>query len=387
MLTKKKLIILGSTGSIGVQTLDVVRTFPEQFEIVGLAAGKNIQLFKQQIKEFKPKFVCLQNAELIDQLTLFGKTENLNFTSYVGEKGLNQLVTHPVDLLVVAIVGTAALMPTYLAIQQKTAIALACKEVLVSAGDIIMTAAKQKGVPILPVDSEHAALQQCLAGIKNTPQFISKLILTASGGPFWTWPKEKLSTITKADALKHPSWVMGQKITIDSATLMNKGLEVIEAHHLFSVPYEQIEAVIHPQSLVHSMVEFTDGTTLAQLSLPDMRLPIQYALTYPEKLTNPWPKLNFNNSLKLEFHKPDMEKFPLFNLAYQLGKKGGNMPAIMNAANEAAVNLFLADQITYSQIVEFVLKAVNYFKYEQLTKIDDIVALEKKKKNYVRNLI
>lgn len=384
MNQRKRISILGSTGSIGVQTLDVIRAFPDQFEVISLAAGKNTDLLKQQILEFHPKLVSVASDQSAEEIVLFVQRNQLNCGVVSQTAGLIQVATFDKpDLLIVAIVGTASLMPTYHAIQEKIPIGLACKEVLVAAGKLIMDLARVNHVPILPVDSEHAAIKQCLAGIAENTSEIDKLILTASGGPFWNWSIEEFASIERADALKHPNWDMGQKITIDSATLMNKGLEVIEAHHLFAVPFSHIEVTIHPQSLVHSMVEFTDGTILAQMGMPDMRHPIQYVLTYPEKWKNDWPKMRFTKLWDLAFYPPDFEKFPLLKLAFEAGEKGGNAPVVMNAANEAVVALFLQNRIRFSEIPAYIFKAMDAFAFEDIQSIDAIVSLDQAVKAFV----
>jgi len=350
--------ILGSTGSIGQQTLEVVRAHPQSLSVFGLSVGKKLSVFLDQLLEFKPSLACLQFEAHYKETQAFIQTHKLPTRIVVGEQGLIELATADKNqLLVVAIVGTAALKPTYFALQKGTNVALACKEVLVAAGKLMMATAAKSGSAILPIDSEHAALKQCLAGVQESSKPIEKLILTASGGPFRTHPP-LLSSVQVEDALKHPKWSMGPKITIDSATLMNKGLEVIEAHHLFGIPFEKLDVVVHPQSIVHSLVEFVDGTLLAQLALPDMRLPIQYALSYPEKWTIPWPRLNLIEMGALEFFKPDTQRFPLLNLAYEAGKKGGLYPVVLNAANEAAVHLFLERRIGFNDIIRHVTHAL-----------------------------
>ncbi|MFC1617268.1 1-deoxy-D-xylulose-5-phosphate reductoisomerase [Candidatus Margulisiibacteriota bacterium] len=386
---KKKISILGSTGSIGKQTLAVVNSFCNDFEIVGLAAGNNIELLKEQIIEFKPQIVSVITEKDANGVKTYISQKGLKTKVVFGEKGLIEVATYTnkIELLIVAVVGTAALMPTYLAIEKGLNIGLACKEVLVAAGPIIMKKAKEKRVTILPIDSEHAAIKQCLAGIKENKKEINKLILTASGGPFWQLDKSEFKKISKKEALKHPKWHMGPKITIDSASLMNKGLEVIEAHYLFDIEYEKIKVVIHPQSIVHSMVEFSDSTVLAQMGQPDMRFPIQYVLTYPQKITNNWPKLDFDKALNLEFRKPDLQKFPLLKLAYEAGKKGGSKPIILNAANEAAVAMFLQDKISFYEIPKFVTKALKDISDSTVKNIEEIVTLDKEVKNYVKNLV
>jgi 1-deoxy-D-xylulose-5-phosphate reductoisomerase len=380
----KHISILGSTGSIGTQTLDVIRHFPEKFCILGLSAGRNIELLKQQIIEFSPQLVSVISEKDAQLIQKFIHSHNLKTDVTYGKSGLNTIASIPCSLLVVAIVGTTSLEPTYTAIQKGTPIGLACKEVLVSAGDIIMAEALKNNVPILPIDSEHAAIFQCLEGYKTKE--VEKLILTASGGPFWDKDVD-FSSITKKEALKHPNWTMGQKISIDSATLMNKGLEVIEAHHLFNIPYEQIEVVIHPQSIIHSLVEYIDGNVLAQLGNPDMRLPIQFVLTYPEKLTAPWPKTNFHTMQNLTFNKPDFEKFPLCKLAFDVGKMGSTYPVVMNAANEVAVNMFLKEKISFCEIETTIRHEVETHAPLASPTIEDIIDLDNQIKNRVGHAI
>jgi 1-deoxy-D-xylulose-5-phosphate reductoisomerase len=378
----KKISILGSTGSIGIQTLQIVAAFPEKFTVIGLAAGQNIDLFKQQVLAFKPKLISVRDPLHQLEMTAFIKEHHLKIEVMSGQEGLVAVATlEGTQLAVIAVVGTASLLPTVKAIEKGIPIGLACKEILVSAGDLIMSAARKHQVPILPIDSEHAALKQCLAGIHENPKYIYKLILTASGGPFKDFPQEKLNAITKEQALKHPKWVMGPKVTIDSSTLMNKGLEVIEAHHLFNVPYETIDVAIHPQSIVHSAVEFTDGTLLAQMGMPDMRFPIQYVLTYPEKCSNPWPKMDLKMLGRLDFSPPDHNRFPLLNFAFLCGKHKGTWPVVMNAANEAAVHLFLHDKLAYADIAKTVMKTTEAFSHQTHPTLDDIIRIDKTVKN------
>ncbi|RAP33946.1 1-deoxy-D-xylulose-5-phosphate reductoisomerase [Candidatus Marinamargulisbacteria bacterium SCGC AG-439-L15] len=377
-MKQKRIVILGSTGSIGTQTLAVVDAFPDRYSVIGLTCGKNMTVFKEQLHKYRPQYACVQNPSDYEIL----KKEFSDITFLCGKEGLNEIASlAAIDLLIVAIVGTASLEPTHRAIETGTPIGLACKEVLVSAGDMIMSKAKEKGVPILPIDSEHAALKQCLAGVNEDKASISKLILTASGGPFWTKPLADFSDITPELALKHPNWDMGAKITIDSATLMNKGLEIIEAHHLFQVPYSQLEAVIHPQSIIHSIVEFTDGTQLAQMGLPDMRFPIQYVLDYPNKNENPWPKTKLTELAPLEFHPIETQKFPLFQRTLEVGEKGGNAPAILNAANEVAVGLFLKKEIGFTDIIRVIDGALDRYAFDDNPSIEDIIQLDQEIKS------
>ena len=373
----KRVALLGSTGSIGTQTLEVITELRESFKVVSLSAGKNIQLVKEQIIAVKPEKVCVQESQDKDELGNFLKENSIECELLSGQEGLEEICADDtLDLVVMAIVGTASLRPTVTALEVGTPIAIACKEVLVAAGDLIMPKAKEKRVPILPIDSEHAALKQCLAGIDEEKKDVSRLILTASGGPFWEKPIDEFKTITKEMALKHPSWIMGSKITIDSATMMNKGLEVIEAYQLFGIPFDQIDVVIHPHSIIHSIVEFSDFTMLAQMGLPDMRFPIQYALTYPDKLPNPWPKTYLVDLPPLTFHQPDLTKFPMLKLAYESGKKGGDYPVILNASNEVAVHQFLHDQIQFYEIPKVVEGALEKASGRAFDSIEEIVELD-----------
>jgi len=341
--TVKRVAVLGSTGSIGRQTLDVIRATPQRFRVVGLAAGKNLELLAEQIKEFKPEFISGSSEDAgIERLKNIVDIKHDLLP-------LDEIAASPeVDMVVIATSGKAGLRPTLAALRAGKDIALANKESLVSAGEIINGEARKSGARILPVDSEHSAVWQCLSG---EDQEAARIILTASGGPFRQYSPEQLAEVTVAQALRHPSWQMGQKVTIDSATLMNKGLEVIEAHWLFSMPYDRIDVLVHPQSIIHSMVEFIDGSIKAQLSYPDMRLPIQYALSHPERLPNPrLPRLDWNLVRNLDFEPPDYDRFPCLRLAIEAGKQGGTCPAVLCAADEAAVELFLAGRIRFTDI-------------------------------------
>ena len=339
----KQLAVLGSTGSIGQQTLEVVRALPHRFHIVGLAAGRNTDLLAKQINEFKPRFVYYQDREAQAHLP---NTE-YEFLS------LEEIASHPqVDAVVIATSGKTGLSPTLAAVKAGKEICLANKESLVMAGEIITNEARLNAAQILPIDSEHSAIWQCLTG---ETQPAAELILTASGGPFLGYSPAQLGKVTVKQALKHPSWQMGTKVTIDSATLMNKGLEVIEAHWLFDMPFENIKVLIHPQSIVHSMVEFIDGSIKALLSYPDMRLPIQYALSYPERLPNPQlPRLNWDNIGNLTLEQPDLDTFPCLRLAIEAGIKGGTYPTVLCAADEVAVDLFLSGRIKFVDIAKLV---------------------------------
>ena len=346
----KKIAILGSTGSIGTQTLEVVRT-QKDIQIVGLAAGSNIALLEEQIREFKPRIVSVWDETRAAELQ--AKIMDTNVLVLSGMDGLNAIATlAEADMIVTAVVGMIGIQPTIAAIEAGKDIALANKETLVTAGHLIMPLAKDKGVSIYPVDSEHSAIFQCLRG--NEKKDVYKLILTASGGPFRGKSRAELEHVTVQDALKHPNWEMGRKITIDSATMMNKGLEVIEAKWLFDMEIERIDVAVQPQSIIHSMVEFEDGAVMAQLGTPDMKLPIQYALYYPERRFLPGERLDFRTLSEITFEQPDMKNFPALKLAYIAGKIGGSMPTVYNAANEKAVEKFLNEEISFLQITEIV---------------------------------
>ena len=339
----KQVAVLGSTGSIGRQTLDVLRAMPQLFRVVGLAAGKNLDLLAEQVREFKPEFIGRPPEDTDTEL--LKRTVDINNNMLP----LDEMAASPkVDIVVVATSGKVGLRPTLAALRAGKDIALANKESLVSAGEIITREAKKSGARILPVDSEHSAIWQCLGG---ESQEAARIILTASGGPFRQLPFKQLEKVTVAQALHHPSWRMGKKVTIDSATLMNKGLEVIEAHWLFNMPYDRIEVLVHPQSIIHSMVEFIDGSIKAQLSYPDMRLPIQYALSYPERIPNlQLPRLDWALVKSLDFELPAYDRFPCLQLAIEAGKQGGTYPAVLCAADEVAVELFLDGRIRFTDI-------------------------------------
>ena len=346
----KKIAILGSTGSIGTQTLEVVRT-QKDIQIVGLAAGSNIALLEEQIREFQPQIVSVWDETIAAELQ--DKIMDTNVLVLSGMEGLNAIATiAEADMIVTAVVGMIGIRPTIAAIEAGKDIALANKETLVTAGHLIMPLAKEKGVSIYPVDSEHSAIFQCLRG--NEKKDVYKLILTASGGPFRGKARTELEHVKVEDALKHPNWEMGRKITVDSATMMNKGLEVIEAKWLFDMEIERIDVAVQPQSIIHSMVEFEDGAVMAQLGTPDMKLPIQYALYYPERRFLPGQRLDFRTLSEITFERPDMKNFPALKLAYIAGKIGCSMPTVYNAANEKAVEKFLNEEISFLQITEIV---------------------------------
>ena len=366
----RTLTILGSTGSIGTQTLDIVRQFKDDFSINVLTANTRIKELEDQIKEFNPKAVAISNE---DAWREFKSNTSFKGEILCGEEGVIAAASHPDnDIVMQALVGFSGVAPTLAAIEQGATIALANKETLVSAGSIVMKSAKEKQVPILAVDSEHSAILQCMAGEERS--MIDKIILTASGGPFREFEKDAFPSITREQALKHPNWVMGQKITIDSATLMNKGFEVIEARWLFDLTPEQIEVVIHPQSIIHSLVQFGDASIKAQLGTPDMRVPIIYALFYPERRHADLPKLDLLSAGNLSFFKPDTERFPCLQLAYDAMKAGGTAPAILNAANEIAVQYFLENKASFMQIpqiIEKVLGQISIIDNPEMHQIDE----------------
>lgn len=368
----KKIAILGSTGSIGTQTLEVVRE-NKDIEVLGLAAGNNIKLLERQIREFHPKMAAVWSEERAKELRENVKDLNIKIVS--GMEGLIELsVMEESEILVTAIVGMIGIRPTIEAIKAGKDIALANKETLVTAGHIIMPLAKEYQVAILPVDSEHSAIFQSLQG--GQEKALHKILLTASGGPFRQKTREELLNIQVEDALKHPNWEMGRKITIDSSTLVNKGLEVIEAKWLFDVSLDQIEVVVHPQSIIHSMVEYVDGAIIAQLGTPDMKLPIQYALYYPERRFLPGDRLDFAALSKLTFEKPDMETFYGLRLAFEAGKEGGSLPTVFNAANELAVSKFLERKIKYLEIPEIIEHCMQTHKTIADPSVDEILQTE-----------
>lgn len=370
---KKKIAILGSTGSIGTQTLEIIKLFKHNFSVSLLTANSNVKLLLEQIKYFNPKYTYIHNINYYEKLK--GLVSKSRTTLLKNDREyLNILKCSEIDLVIISLVGIDALLPTLTAIEAKKDIGLATKEVLVGAGNIIMNKIKEKKVTLLPIDSEHCAIHQCISGEKDKK--IKNIILTASGGPFLSMDKKKLKNASIKDALSHPKWNMGRKISIDSATLMNKGLEVIEAHYLFNVPYENIKVVIHPQSIVHSLVEFEDGSIIAQLSLPDMRFPIQYVLTYPKRYPNPWPKLNLEKIKALEFSTPDLNKFPCLKLAYEAGKRGSTYPTVLNASNEAAVKFFLEGKIKFLDIPKLVSLALNKHTPKNNNKLKNIVSAD-----------
>ncbi len=364
-MSKTKVAILGSTGSVGTQTLDVIRADPDRYEVVGLACGSDAASLFAQAEEFNVRTLCVgnQNAAVppnSDGITLLR-----------GSEGLCEVVAGAgADVVVVATVGNVGFAPTVAAVKDGKSVVLASKEMLVMGGSLITELAKSSGAKILPVDSEHSALWQCLRGESRSE--VSRLVITASGGPFRETPAELLESVTPEDALRHPTWNMGAKITIDCATLMNKGLEVIEAHWLFDIPYESIEVLIHPESIVHSMVEFVDGSVKAQLSSPDMRLPISYALSYPERRRSVATHMDLANLGSLHFSVPDHDRFPLLNAAIEAGRQGGNAPAVLCGADDAVLELFLAGKITFLEIADLVLETLQEIEHEELHDLEAV---------------
>lgn len=364
----KNISLLGSTGSIGRNTLEVISRHPDRFRIVGLAVNNNVDELEGQIRAFSPRVVAVFDEQAAEKM----RRRNLPVEILAGEEGLNQVATiAEADMVVSAIAGSDGLVPTYAAIRGGKDLALATKEALVMAGRIIMTEAEKRGVRIIPVDSEHSAVFQCLNG--RDMDEVDRIVLTASGGAFLRKDASELQTVTPREALKHPNWSMGRKITIDSATLMNKGLEVIEAFWLFGVPVEKIEVVLHPQSIIHSMIRFIDGTVIAHMSVPDMKGPISYALSYPGRLGSAVPPLNFSSVGELTFEEPDREKYPSLDLTYRALKEGGTMPCVLNAANEVAVQAFLDEKIPFPGITRVVADTMNAHAVLSGDSIDEII--------------
>ena len=362
----KKITILGSTGSIGTQTLDIVKDHPDKFSVTGLAAGSNVSLLAEQIRQFQPEIVAIGNEQKLPALKdAIGNLPN-SPQILAGESGIVEVARYgDAESVVTGIVGCAGLLPTIAAIEAGKDIALANKETLIAGAPVVLPLVKKYGVKLLPADSEHSAIFQCLQGVPETG--LKRIILTASGGAFRDLPVEKLSSVTVSDALKHPNWSMGKKITIDSATLMNKGLEVIEAHYLFGVDYDRIDIVIHPQSIIHSAIELQDTSVLAQLGWPDMRLPLLYALSYPERIYTNWEALDFIKAGDLTFREPDRAKYPCMDLAYAAGKAGGLMPAVLNAANEQTVALFLEERVKFSDIPRIIETVCDRFTTQNIS--------------------
>lgn len=381
MNDKKRITILGSTGSIGTQALEVIEALKDKFEIISLSAGNNVNLLREQIKKYHPKSVCVSTNDARNEL----KNEFKDLDVFSGDDGLNEICSNKEnDLIVVAVSGKIGLKPTITAIRNNIDIALANKETLVMAGDIVMAEVQKHGVKLIPIDSEHCAIHQCIKNIND----VSKLIITASGGPFLRKSVEEMKNATVEQALAHPRWNMGRKITVDSATLMNKGLEVIEAHHLFSMPYDNIEVVVHPQSIVHSAIEYVDGSVVAQLGIPSMHIPIQYAITYPERFEGIKSKsFSFVEASRLDFEKPDLNKFKLLKIAYEAGRIGHSAPVCMNAVNEEAVYAFLSGKIMLYKISDIVEQFMDKHTIVHCDNIDDIINVDNEVRYKVKNHI
>ncbi len=381
---KKKISVLGSTGSIGKQTLEVVRNHRDKFEIIAISANKSIDILLSQIDEFKPKYVAVYDEESFLKLKSILKDKNIEV--FCGMEGLKIISSlDEIDVLVTAIVGMIGLLPTLEAIKNKKDIALANKETLVCAGELVMNEARKYGVNIFPVDSEHSAIFQALNGENNKE--IEKIILTASGGPFRGKKKGELINVTKNEALKHPNWSMGQKISIDSSTLMNKGLEVIEARWLFDIPYSKIDVLVHPQSIIHSMIEFVDTSVIAQLGVPDMKLPIQYALTYPNRIDSNFEKLNLSKIKSLTFEEPDLDTFPCLKLAYETLKLGKTYSLVLNSSNEVLVEEFLKGNIKFYDIPKYIEKELEKHNGISNPTLDDILQIDFTTRNNIKEMI
>lgn len=373
----KPITILGSTGSIGTQTLDIVATHPDKFRVVGLAAGNNINLLRKQIRQFQPEIVAICAEDKLPELKDAIADFPIQPILIAGAEGITEVARYgSAESVVTGIVGCAGLLPTIAAIEAGKDIALANKETLIAGAPVVLPLVEKHQVKLLPADSEHSAIFQCLQGLPENG--LRKIILTASGGAFRDLPVEKLANVTVRDALKHPNWSMGRKITIDSATLMNKGLEVIEAHFLFGLDYDRIEIVIHPQSIIHSLIEVQDTSVLAQLGWPDMRLPLLYALSYPERIYTDWERLDLVKAGDLTFREPDHDKYPCMQLAYAVGRSGGCMPAVLNAANEQAVALFLEERIKFLDIPRLIETVCDSFSTQntQTPTLDDILTAD-----------
>ena len=374
----KSITLLGSTGSIGTQTLDIVSQNPDKFKLVGLAAGNNVEMLAQQVRQFQPEIVAIRNEEKLPILQEALADLDPQPTLLAGEAGIVEVARYgDAEAVVTGIVGCAGLLPTIAAIEAGKDIALANKETLIAGGPVVNPAIAKHGVKLLPADSEHSAIFQCLQGVPE--EGLRRIILTASGGAFRDWPVEKLSEVTVADAITHPNWSMGRKITVDSATLMNKGLEVIEAHYLFGMDYDDIDIVVHPQSIIHSLIELQDTSVLAQLGWPDMRLPLLYALSWPDRIATNWEPLDLVKAGDLTFREPDRQKYPCMDLAYAAGRAGGSMTAVLNAANEQAVALFLEEKIEFLDIPKVIEKACDRHQADNCPdpSLEDILAADR----------
>lgn len=381
---KKKIAILGSTGSIGTQTLDVVAAYPERYEVYALCAHRSIDKLIEQARTFHPEVVCIADETLYPALC--EALSDLEIKVWAGEDAIAQMVTMPsIDVVVAAMVGYAGLRPTIEAIKAGKTIALANKETLVVAGEIICALAQQYHAPILPVDSEHSAIFQSLVGEDRSE--IEKILLTASGGPFRTYTLDQMRQVTAAEALKHPNWEMGAKITIDSSSMMNKGFEVIEAKWLFGVPVDKIEVLVHPQSIVHSAVQFTDGAIKAQLGAPDMRLPIQYALSFPERLASDFPRVDWTQMTQLTFEQPDLQRFPNLQLAYEAMRRAGTVPCVLNAANEVVNLAFRQNKCGFLQMSEIIAETMDKTSFIPSPTYEDYVAIDKEARIKAQELL
>ncbi|MGQ4646579.1 1-deoxy-D-xylulose-5-phosphate reductoisomerase [Lyngbya aestuarii] len=373
----KAITLLGSTGSIGTQTLDIVSQHPDKFRLVGLAAGRNVQMLAAQIKKFRPAIAAICDQEKFSELQEAVADLDPQPILLAGESGVVEVARYgDAEAVVTGIVGCAGLLPTIAAIEAGKDIALANKETLIAGGPVVLPLVEKHGIKLLPADSEHSAIFQCLQGVPQGG--LRRILLTASGGAFRDWPVDKLPEVKVADALKHPNWSMGRKITVDSATLMNKGLEVIEAHFLFGLDYDHIDIVIHPQSIIHSLIELQDTSVLAQLGWPDMRLPLLYALSWPERIYTDWKQLDLVKAGNLTFREPDHQKYPCMQIAYAAGRAGGSMPAVLNAANEQAVALFLEERISYLDIARCIEDICDRHQADncQNPSLDDITAAD-----------
>ncbi|KEK23291.1 1-deoxy-D-xylulose-5-phosphate reductoisomerase [Bacillus gaemokensis] len=379
----KYISILGSTGSIGTSALDVVASYPEHFKIIGLTANHNIDLLEKQIQTFQPRIVSVGTKELA---AILRKRISTDTKITYGKDGLIEVATHPdSNLVLTSVVGVSGLLPTIEALKAKKDIAIANKETLVAAGHIVTELAKQNGCRLIPVDSEHSAIFQCLNGENNKE--IEKLIVTASGGAFRDMTREEMAILQAKDALKHPNWLMGAKLTIDSATLMNKGFEVMEARWLFDIPYEKIDVLIHKESIIHSLVEFIDGSIMAQLGAPDMRMPIQYAFHYPTRLPSNYKKLNLLEVGSLHFEKPDLKKFPCLHYAYESGKIGGTAPAVLNAANEIANALYLQNEISFFDIEKTIYSTLEAHHNITNPSLETVLEVDRWAREYANELL
>lgn len=380
----KQIVLLGSTGSIGDSTLDIVARFPDQFSILGLAARHSDEKLEEQIRAFRPRYVALADAAAAQRLRSRVQDPALHILE--GPDGVAEVASHPdSDLVISAIVGGAGLVPTMTAIRAGRRVALANKEPMVMAGQLMQEEARRQGLPIFPIDSEHSAIFQSLVGHRR--EDVRRIILTASGGPFWDWTKDDMETVTPEQALQHPNWQMGSKITIDSATLMNKGLEVIEARWLFDCPPAQLDVVIHRESIIHSLVEYQDGSVIAQLGLPDMRTPISYAMRYPQRVPLDTPSLDLWKFGTLTFHQPDPVRFPCLRLAYEALERGGTCPAILNAANEAAVEAFLHHGLPFGEIANVIDRTIQCADIQPLTSLDDALEADRRARDTASALI